>query len=115
MPDILFPVPHGTVVMTAATKPYRFRAECTFRQCGWVGDHWVSTAIAEAEGRLHRLANCDHPGAMSIHPLADGDPSLICTECGAPVVAEKDDRGRFLILAAPEEESAVEARRDSDV
>lgn len=94
-----FALPHHARVMSRAAKPYRFWAACPVPQCGWTGQDWPSAVIAEAEGKLHRLANCEHPGALSITTLDPQGATLLCTECGVPVVVEKDVRGRYLILA----------------
>lgn len=108
MPDTLsaFAVRHTTVVKSSTAKPHRSWAECIHGQCGWTGEHRRSTVIAEAEGKLHRLANCEHPGATTVHPLDVGGTSAVCTECGIPVVVERDIRGRHLILAAREADDA---------
>lgn len=87
--------------MSRAAKPYRFWATCPVGNCNWIGEEWPSAVIAEAEGKFHRLANCEHPGAMSITALDPQGATLLCTECGVHVVVEKDVRGRYLILAAP--------------
>lgn len=95
-----FAIEHRTAVMSAAVRPYRWWAECSHAQCGWVGEPWPSAVIAEADGRLHRLANCEHPGAVSVVPLSEYGTSLVCTQCGTAVVVEKDIHGRYLILTA---------------
>ena len=95
-----FALQHHTAVMSSTAKPYRFWATCPVAGCGWTGEDWPSNVIAEAEGKLHRLANCEHAGAMSITALDPQGATLLCTECGVPVVVEKDVRGRYLILAA---------------
>lgn len=97
-----FALVHHAAVMGRIVKPCRFWADCPVAECNWTGQEWPSAVIAEAEGKLHRLANCEHPGAMSINPLDPEGATLLCTECGVPVIVKKDVRGRYLIMAAPD-------------
>jgi len=84
---------HAAPVMSSLELPYRFWAACTLAPCGWTGKRWPSALIADVQGRLHDLANCDHPGALFGNPGGGR-----CVKCGGPVRLKAVDAFRYELV-----------------
>lgn len=99
MPEVLphvFAPSHVTDTMSTLDEPWRWWPQCRNTACGWAGGRWRSAVLAEAEGRMHRLANCEHPGTE----WTAGGPQ-VCTVCGVQVILDKS-AGRLVILTDPD-------------